>query len=136
MRSHKSIFILGLLSLFFLVSCQKREMPAASKPERQTKITAEELENREMDSLLKELKQKNPFRPDHAVGSLLIDSYADNVLKGIIWDSQRPFAVIGDSVVSEGDYVDNKKVIRIDKDSVTLDNNGKEEILRLEDRLN
>jgi len=66
------------------------------------------------------------------VGNIAVEGGSENILKGIIWDSQKPYAIIGDSVIMEGDYIDNKKVIKIDKDAVILDNNGKEEILRLE----
>lgn len=132
MKRFKLIFILGTLFLFVITGCNKREPLRVSKLKMPLKPTAEELENKENDYLLQELKQKNPFRADHAVGNIAVDGGSENVLKGIIWDSQKPFAIIGDSVVMEGDYIDNKKVIKIDKDAVILDNNGKEEILRLE----
>jgi len=132
MKPPKLIFILGIIFLSVIIGCNKREPSRVSKSRIPPKPTAEELENKEADYLLQELKQKNPFRPDHAVGNIAVEGGSENVLKGIIWDSQKPFAIIGDSVVMEGDYVDNKKVIKIDKDAVILDNNGKEEILGLE----
>lgn len=131
MRLYKSIFIWAVASLFFIMGCGRQQIPKVSKPPIQEK-KEEQLENQEMEYLLKELKKMNPFRPDHAMG-LAIEIEGGRSLKGIIWDSQRPFAIIADTVVVEGDYIDNKKVIRIDKNSVTLDNNGKEEVLRLEE---
>jgi type II secretory pathway component PulC len=131
MKRYKVIFI--CLILFFLATaCQKRQTANLPKPSIQTKAKAEELERQETESLLQGLKQKNPFRPDHAVGSFTATDQTENVLKGIIWDGQRPLAIIADTVVAVGDYVENKKVIRIDKDAVFLDNQGKEEILKLE----
>lgn len=131
MRRHKLIFILSITLLFFIMGCQKPQTSRVSKPPKQERIK-EKLEDKEADYLLKELKQKNPFRPDHAVG-FAIEPEGSSGLKGIIWDSRRPFAIIGNNVVIEGDYMDNKKVIRINKDSVVLDNEGKEEILRIEE---
>ena len=133
MRPYKSIFIGVIFFIVILIGCQKRSLPKISQPKKQIKTDLEALENQEMDYLLKAIKQTNPFRPDHAVGSIAIDRSADNTLKGIFWDRQKPFAIIGDSVVIEGDTIDNKKVTRIDKDTVTLDNQGKEEILKLEE---
>lgn len=130
MRLYKLIFIWGVMFLFFITGCEKPQKPKVSKPPVQER-KEEQIENQEMQYLLKELKQKNPFRPDHTVG-FAIEPQGGTDLKGIIWDSQRPFAIIGDAVVIEGDYIENKKVIRIDKDSVTLDSNGVEEVLRLE----
>ncbi len=131
MKGYNLIFI--CLILFFLsLACQKRQAANLSKPSIQTKAKAEELERQETESLLRALKQKNPFRPDHAAGSFTATGQSENVLNGIFWDSQRPLAIIADTVVAVGDYVENKKVIRIEKDAVFLDNQGKEEVLRLE----
>jgi len=131
MKGYNLIFI--CLILFFLsLACQKRQAANLPKPNIQTKAKAEELERQETESLLRGLKQKNPFRPDHAVGSFTATGQSENVLNGIFWDSQRSLAIIADTVVAVGDYVENKKVIRIEKDAVFLDNQGKEEILRLE----
>lgn len=124
------IFILGMV-LLFSFGCQKPPLPKFSKLPPQEK-KEEKPEDTEMDYLLKELKQKNPFRPDHAVG-LAIEPEGNGGLKGIIWDSQRPYAIIGDKVVIEGDYLDNKKVLKINKNSVVLDNNGRQEVLKIEE---
>lgn len=132
MKPFRLVFILGIIFLSVITGCNKRETSRVSRPRIPPKPTAEELENKENDYLLQELKQKNPFRADHAVGNIAVEGGSENILKGIIWDSQKPYAIIGDSVIMEGDYIDNKKVIKIDKDAVILDNNGKEEILRLE----
>lgn len=133
MKPYRLILVCAILSLIFVTSCDKRQLPGVDKSVRETKARKAQLEKQETNSLLEELKQKNPFRPDHAVGSFVVDPHAGNVLKGIFWDDQKPFAILGDNVVMEGDYVDNKKVIKIDKHSVILDDNGKKEILRLQE---
>jgi len=53
-------------------------------------------------------------------------------LEGIITDPIQPLAIIGDSIVKVGDTIGDKKVIKINTDSVTLeDAHGEEHILRL-----
>jgi hypothetical protein len=46
-------------------------------------------------------------------------------LKGVIWESARPVAIINDTLVSVGDDFSGFKMARIDKDKVTL-TSGKE----------
>ena len=82
------------------------------------------------EDLLGELKNINPFFPEHSLGAA--QSAGQGIgLKGIVWDSKRPYAVIGYQVVVEGDEVDGKKVIKINRNSVELDNNGSREIIKL-----
>lgn len=131
MRPGKLILILGVLFIFFIAGCKKPEAAKVIRVPHQKKISPEQTDNQTAEFLLKELRQKNPFRKDHTVG-ITIEIKGAFGLRGIIWDAQRPFALIGDSVVSQGDDIDNKKVIKINKDSVILDNAGTEEVLRLE----
>jgi len=131
MKIQKLILICIIASALFLLGCNKPRVPKNSQAASPKKIKSEQLERQGAASLLKELKQKNPFRPDHSSG-LAQEPKVDTGLKGIIWDSQKPFALIGDSVVGEGDTVDGKIVMKINEDSVILDNNGKEEVLTLE----
>lgn len=84
----------------------------------------------EEESLLNELKNLNPFFPEHSIGAA--QSGQGSGLKGIVWDKSRPFAIIGYKIVVEGDEIDGKKVIKINKGSVELDDNGKKEIIKLE----
>jgi len=128
-------FILSIIFALSLAGCKKVQKPLARKEVSvplTEKVTAKETSVQESEFLLNELKQKNPFKAEHVMG-MGGGSEAASVLnlKGIVWDSARPFAVIGDSVVVEGDYVLGKKVIKIDKDFIELDNNGVKEILKL-----
>lgn len=122
-----------IIAVFFIVGCKQSELPKLSSKSNRTKTTKsqEDLEKEEAESLLKELRQKNPFRRDHASGAVA-DVKADTILKGIIWDTHSPYALVGDRVIIEGDYLDNKRVIKINKDSIVLDNNGEEEVIGLE----
>jgi hypothetical protein len=54
-------------------------------------------------------------------------------LSGIMWDEKKPAAIINDNIVSAGDEVQGKKIIKIEKDKVILQEDGQEYILRLEE---
>lgn len=53
-------------------------------------------------------------------------------LEGIIWDKSQPLAIINDIIVGDGGMIDGKKVLRIEKDRVFLEENGKQFELRLD----
>lgn len=134
MRIHKSILLYAIAAILFLAGCNKPAAPEVSRASAHKKIDTgqtEQLEKQEIEPLLKELRRKNPFSLDHS-GGLSMATTGGTDLKGIIWDIKRPFALVGNKVVAEGDTADGKKVIKINKDSVVLDNQGKEEILKLE----
>jgi hypothetical protein len=131
MRLSKLTFILSIIFAFSFLGCKKPEVPKISKAISQVKTTPKQSEQQEAESLLRELRQKNPFCLDHATG-LVIEAAGGTGLKGIFWDSQKPFAIIGDSVVREGDDIEGKKVIKIDKDSVVLEDESGQTVLRLE----
>lgn len=133
MSMYRQTLIFVLIPVLFLTGCQKKESEATKvyKVKASPAKAAPQLDKQESESLLRELKQKNPFRPDHISG-IISEVKGSTELRGIIWDSRRPFALIGDRVIVEGDSIDGKKVLKINKDSVVLDNRGKEEVLKLE----
>jgi len=49
------------------------------------------------------------------------------ILNGILWDDEKPQALIGDHIVSKGDSIGSSIVVDIKKDSVIL-NNGIEDL--------
>lgn len=130
MKALIAIFIgcVFLTSGCFRPSTQALKEPKTSKL---AKLNSREDDKYEIDALLEDLRKKNPFRPDHSSG-IISPEKGSIELKGIIWDPQKPYALIGEDVVMVGDYVGNKKVIRIDKKSVVLDNHGSEEVMQLE----
>lgn len=67
------------------------------------------------------LAKKGPSRPEALA------------LSGIIWDEKKPAAIINDNIVSVGDEIQGKKVIKIEKNKVILQEDGEEYILRLEE---
>lgn len=128
------------LFLFFIIfalsvcGCKKSEKsPVLKDANLSLKTERSLIDNQESESLLKELRQKNPFKPKHSTGITGIAEIATGLsLKGIVWDSARPIAMIGNSMVVEKDNIGGKKVIKINKDSVELDNDGVREILKLD----
>jgi type II secretory pathway component PulC len=133
MVRYKSISLLGGVIFLFLAGCNKAPTQTAPQTATSVKINTEQpkhLEKKEMESLLNELKLKNPFSPKH-FNEPIIETKKEIELEGIMWDKEKPFAVIDGTVVVEGDFIDNKKVIRINNESVILDNQGKEEILKI-----
>lgn len=54
------------------------------------------------------------------------------VLKGILWDSQRPLAIINGEVVGKGSIIKGMEIKRIEPDYVVLDVGGEEKVLLIE----
>jgi len=130
MKAYRLIFIAAIVTILFLSGCKKPEVEPVSKRVRKKEIDLSQREAQEARTLLEELKKKNPFRADHFSDMVKIAGNTD--LKGITWDSAKPFAIIGNKVVIEGDSIDGKKVIKINKDSVVLEEAGREIILKLD----
>lgn len=128
----KRLIIISLVICIFSASgCKKAPVPELPAATNLVVADPQQAEAAQVEYLLVKLQQVNPFKSDHAVGVPKAD-VAVSQLKGIIWDEKFPYALIGTSVVIEGDIIAGKKVIKINKDSVVLDNNGKEEIMKLE----
>ena len=75
-----------------------------------------------------------PMRPDIVsdFGHRYRSNESDELLKGIVWDEKKPYAIIGAHVVVVGDYVDDKKVTKISQDTVVLEYDGQYEVLHLQ----
>lgn len=134
MIRYKSITSLTAIIFLFLAGCDKAPGQTVHPPESAAaKINREppkDLEKKEMQSLLNELELKNPFNPKH-LADPIIETKKEIELEGIMWDNEKPFAVIDGAVVAEGEFIEGKKVIRINNESVILDNQGREEILKI-----
>ncbi len=124
-------FVLLSIIIICLAGCKKRSGVQEIQESSFVKNGNHATPQQEADDLLKEIRMGNPFRPDHATGASSAAGY-NSELRGIIWDPEAPYALIGEFVVREGDIFDNKKVIKINKNSVVLDNNGQRETLKLE----
>lgn len=131
MRISTRILILGVITATLTLGCKKAADLSKVKVLKKPRINLEELDKKENAALLEELKEKNPFQPEHLT-SLGNERKTVTQLKGILWDSRNPVAIIGENVVKEGDTFDGKKVIKINPDSVILEEQGEQVTLELE----
>jgi hypothetical protein len=53
-------------------------------------------------------------------------------LVGIIWDKNQPLAMINERILKAGDTIQGKQIIRINPDSVIIDDGSKETELKLQ----
>jgi len=83
---------------------------------------------REIESLLQGVGREDPFSPAKKQINLAPEQLN---LVGILWDADKPLAVINDTVVAQGDMIRDKKVVKIEKETVILEEEGKEIKLRL-----
>ena len=86
----------------------------------------------EIEALLQKVGRKDPFLPPSGKYIPPESSHAELNLAGIIWDAEKPLAIINDTIVGEGDMIGDKKVIKIEKESViVVQEDGKKYILKL-----
>ena len=134
MIRYKSIALFTAAIFLFLAGCEKAArrtvQPSDSAPLKINTEAPKHLEKGKMESLINDLKLKNPFSPKH-FAEPIIETEKEIELEGIMWDNEKPFAVIDGTVVAEGEFIDGKKVMRINNESVILDNQGREEILKI-----
>ncbi len=126
-------WICVVIFLLFIIGCNKPKQPGISKKAKTSELEAAGLsapDTKELEFLLTQLKQNNPFKPEHSTGLTGIDK--DFYLQGIVWDALRPLAIIGNRVFVENDFINGRKIIKINKDSIELDNGGTKEILKLD----
>lgn len=122
-----------VIFLLFIIGCNRPKQPGISKRVKTSELETAGLsapDTKELDALLMELKQNNPFNPEHSTGLTGADN--DFHLQGIVWDAQRPLAIIGNRVFVENDFINGRKVIKINKDFIELDNGGAKEVLKLD----
>ena len=68
---------------------------------------------------------RDPMRPGSA-GITFADDRANNlIVKGIVYSEQSPSAVIGDQIVHEGDKISDVTILKINRDNVEFEINGK-----------
>ncbi|MEW6101765.1 MAG: hypothetical protein AB1481_05665 [Candidatus Omnitrophota bacterium] len=127
-------FLFLILVSVGLSGCRQPEIPTVrtgpGRPKQAEAPVSEPQQAEEEESLLKELLRKDPFNPGHGV--TIAPKAGGSELKGIVWDEEGPYAIMGDNVIKEGDYLGEKKVLKIYKDYIVVDNKGREEIIRLE----
>ncbi len=148
MKEKKLIFIIGglfivLIVVWIIVLQPPKKNPqktntAAEESGLEFKILiemVEELNNKEVVKELSYEENKDPFSLSERNVSGE-EASASKVLKlslkGILWDSQKPLAIINGEVVKEGGTIKGIKVKRIEPNYVVLEVEGEEELLFIE----
>jgi type II secretory pathway component PulC len=77
---------------------------------------------------------KDPFSLERrkVIGGKTSYLFGELTLKGILWDSQRPLAIIDEEVVREGSIIKGMKIKKIEPDHVVLEVEGEERLLFIE----
>jgi len=135
------LIVLGALAVLSLArgiltpSAVRRELASAPAEIAETAETVKETVKKSEPAATARVAKKseyntwgrNPFvaakRPGAPVGELS--------LGGILWDKDKPVAIINDNMVGIGDTVGAYKVVDITQDSVTLNDGTEEHILKL-----
>jgi hypothetical protein len=97
-----------------------------------TKIIQIQKDDKEFSLLLDKLKEKNPFSRNHAEISKYRFKSGNLTLSGIFYDTKKPLALINDEMVSEGQIIDGKRVIKITPNEVILTDQEREYRLKTE----
>ena len=135
------IFLLAAGLLF--TSCARQE---SSKPASENATGQDSASHSAEDVLVSQLRpyqekslpndiygRDDPFAPFVVKPDAKLDKEKSGlILEGIIIDAQQSLAMINDRIVKQGDMIDNKEVVEIDDQSVTLkDEYGLEYVLKL-----
>ncbi len=68
---------------------------------------------------------RDPMLPSSASINVADGRANDLIVKGILYSEKAPSAVIGDQIVHEGDKISDVTILKINKDSVEFEINGK-----------
>lgn len=75
----------------------------------------------ELSPILKEAGREDPFALPEEESKIKLFKIQDLQLQGILWDEKKPLAIINAEIVSEGQEIRGKKIIKIEKDSVIVE---------------
>ena len=81
---------------------------------------------KELRPLLKEVGRNDPFLPPAEIAHPDFVKVKNLQLQGILWNEDKPLAVINARVVSEGQKIGEEKIIKIEKSSVIMQTPGGE----------
>lgn len=132
--ANKKVIVLIILSLLAVVSLFYGMLSPPKTKRREISAKGENLSSEarvpSKGSLIKSERRakkteftswgKNPFIPEKE--PVIIAPDEGITLKGILWNKNKPKAMINDYTVSEGDKIEGNKVVRIKEDSVILNN--------------
>lgn len=123
-----------ILSLSGCTEREKANIDQKAKSQLAETEESQRLKNREKDFslLLENLKQKNPFNKDHSEIYKYRFATGTLNLSGVIYDGEKPLAIINGRIVAVGDLIDNKQVVKITPAEVVLKDREKEYRLKTE----
>lgn len=146
MNSKKQIFLIVTLLIALVVvwtlviSSPKKSQKQAITLEEESglelkvilEIAGEYLNNKEAVMEFSYEEDNDPFSFGERSTSGKNTALGRITLKGILWDSKKPLAIINEEVVEEGSIIKGIKIKKIEPDHVILEAEGKEEILSIE----
>lgn len=75
----------------------------------------------EIRRLLENVGRDDPFVPPQKGYRTSLPVTEKSQLEGIIWSEDKPMAIINGEIVGEGQIIGDKKIIKIEKDSVIVE---------------
>ena len=112
---------------------ESKETGESAKPERPPR--QEKSMPQEIQALLGSVGRTDPFSLPKRGVVRKVRRQSEFSLEGIIWDRQKPLAIINDQIVSEGEVLEGRVIERIEKNRVILKGEGRSEIMTLADDL-
>ena len=122
------ILVIGAIRLISTGKAKRTPPPAKRKTPPALKVIISEKIARIETEIEKIGWERNPFIRGRISGP---SGAASLSLTGIMWDEQNPNAIIGDTVVREGDVIGKYKVIKINKDSVVISSDEGKKVLNI-----
>ena len=80
--------------------------------------------------MMADVGREDPFLPPQEQ-EVFADQSSGLQLMGITYGGSRPMAIINDTMVYEGDLIEDKKVVKINETSVVIEDEGVQYILEL-----
>ncbi len=152
MKEKKKVVILGLLLVILVISwslifrqasLERKKRLLFSKKSEKGKISIGEIlvTGKALKKISNELKEerpelrvsyRNPLIPSFIKGTAE-EEPVFLVLSGIVYDIEKPLAIINDFVLKTGDSISGLKIVRIGPETVTLSDNKRRITLNLEE---
>lgn len=132
-KNKQQLIILGAVVLIFLIAVVMR----IGKPRQKTSGTPTIVPittvapKVEMPKERKTSAYKDWGRDPFAVGSAAAELSGDLVLTGILWEEGKPYCIINGKIAKVGHEIAGCKILKIEKDSVTVKVGDEVRVLRI-----
>jgi hypothetical protein len=105
-------------------AAEDKEIDNIQRPNRLANTKYEGSAKDPLKDLFKEYIQKFPKKQTKTTVPLPSLS-----IQGIIWNTNMPQAIVNGQIVKEGDSVSGVRVVKIEKEGITVDNQGQEVLI-------